>query len=95
MTFVHFTPKRTFTVAHLGGLHHRSWYRAHHAATFTYYSDLGSKTSRGKPGTMTRVVVCGDRPGEEKLEDAQWWGIPVVDAAALGHAAGARRRGHA
>ena len=30
---------------------------------------------------VTRVVVRGDRPSEEKLDDAKWWGIPVVDAA--------------
>ena len=34
-------------------------------------------------GQRRRSIVRGDRPSEEKLEDAQWWGIPVVDAAAF------------
>ncbi len=44
---------------------------------------FGAKVAEQVEEGVTRVVVCGDRPGEEKLEDAQWWGIPVVDAAAF------------
>lgn len=32
---------------------------------------------------VTYVVVRGTYPSDEKLDDAEWWGIPVVEAAAF------------
>ena len=42
---------------------------------------FGAKVAEQVEEGVTRVVVRGDRPSEEKLDDAKWWGIPVVDAA--------------
>ena len=42
---------------------------------------FGAEVAEQVAEGVTRVVVRGDHPSEEKLEDAQWWGIPIVDAA--------------
>ena len=48
-----------------------------------YVRGFGAEVAEQVAEGVTRVVVRGDRPSEEKLEDAEWWGIPVVDAAAF------------
>ncbi len=58
-------------------------YEGDQAAFKRFVRGFGAEVAEQVAEGVTRVVVRGDRPSEEKLEDAEWWGIPVVDAAAF------------